>query len=647
MILIILKGVILRHAPRMTNSPQIPPTSRTGTILLGLAIALSLGVIFIPTFFTPEAQLMSGEWFVGGDTYMRVVRVREWLDAGSWYQNVSARSNAPYGETLHWTRPLDMALVALAAPFMPFVGLDKALYFAGFIVSPLMLGLTLWAFLWGTRRLLDARGQIILVVLLTFQPVTHYYFAAARPDHHSMILLCFAAVVAFLVRHAIDPEAESRTVTWAGVITALGIWVSVESLTIELYALLVLGMLWIFTGRAVWLDGLRRFTLAGAVTIALALMIERPPGEWLTSETFDRLSTVQAVLLALIALGVEAIKRSHGRLMGRLMGGRFKAGVIGRLTATLLAAGAAAMVMAALYPAFFKGPFSAAMDPRLNALWLSKVVEFQPLFGADQSMAVETIYLLGPLTWGIVWTFLVWRKPDSAPHIPALVAVLGLSMAIFAPLTMLQTRWGGYLGIAVIIPWTLLLVRLLDWRGGPIFGPTPGTPVLRTPLFLLVATGHILVSGAYLATGLEVEPPKVKQCEWRKLAPYLNSPQFANGEAQTFFNFIHTGPEILYRTKHRVVGTPYHRNARGLLDSYTVLGGTDMSESKAILQARQVDFVLLCVATVEERLLLDFPGETLLRRLVDAAPPKWLAEEPLPDGLNADFRFYRFVPHTP
>jgi len=232
--------------------------------LLAVAVVFSMAVIIVPTFFTPEAQLSTGDWFFGGDTYMRVVRVREWLAAGDWYQNVSARSNAPYGETLHWTRPLDMMLVALAAPFMPFVGLDKALYFAGFIVSPLMMGLTLWAFLWGTRRLLDARGQIILVVLLTFQPITHFYYAAARPDHHSIILLCFAAVMAFLIRHASTPEGNLRNVTWAGVITAVGIWVSVESLTIELYALLALGVMWILTGTPQWLNALSRFTVADA-----------------------------------------------------------------------------------------------------------------------------------------------------------------------------------------------------------------------------------------------------------------------------------------------------------------------------------------------------------------------------------------------
>lgn len=637
-IFIILNRQKLRHAAHMTNPSQNLPTRQIGTLILGIAVLVALGVDIIPTFFIPRAQLASGDWFVGGDTYMRIVRVREWLDAGAWHANFSPRSNAPFGETLHWTRPMDMVLVALAAPFIPFVGLNEALYFSGFMVSPFMFGVTLWALLWGTRRFLDIRGQIILVMLFTFQPVTHDYFVAARPDHHSMILLGFAAALSLLARHAIEPEAEKRTITWAGVIVALGTWVSVESLTIELLALLALGMSWIVTGRAVWLDALRRFTLAGAATLALALMVERPPAEWLASETYDSLSTVQVLLFTLIALGIEAIRRGHAQ---------FKDSFRVRLTAATLAAAVAAAVMLAVFPDFFKGPFGAAMDPRLEALWLSQVNEFRPLFGTERSTVVEITFLFGPMIWATIWAYTAWRDATRAPYIPTLIWVLGLSIAMFAPLTLMQIRWAAYMGVVVVIPWALLLIHVLDWRGGPAVGPAPGTPMLRAPLFLLIAIGHIVLGGTYLAMFEEKETDIPQECHWRDIAPYLNSPEFANGEPQTFLNFIHTGPEILYRTRHRVIGTPYHRNAQGILDTLTVLTGTDFDESRAILQNRKVDFVVLCVNSVEEKLMLEIPGDTLMRRLIEGISPAWLAPAPLPDGLKAYFRFYRFSPDTP
>ncbi len=663
MILIILKRTILSHAPRMTNasdphstrtsppSPDAPaPDARDGSALyLWLALVLAVGFAIVPTLFDIVTKYAGGEWFAGVDTYMRLVRVREWLGAEnwSWYETFSARSNAPFGEVLHWTRPLDMVLSVLAAPFIPFVGLERALYFAGFIVSPVMFALALWATLWATRPLLDARGRVIIVVLFVCQPNAYYYFVAARPDHHAMILLCFATVLAFLARHSTAPERETRTITWAGVITALGIWVSVESLSIELFALLALGLTWMITGKAVWLDALRRFSFAGALTLIAALMVERPPAEWLTSEVFDRLSTAQVALLVLIALGIEGIHRVEPRLRARL-----SAPVASRFVAGALAAAGAGAAMHVLFPAFFKGPFGASMDSRLEGLWLSKVSEFQPLFGTDQDTTVEMIFFFIPLIWLAVWAFRALRERAPAPHTPYLVGTFLLAAALFAPLTAIQARWGAYMGIALLIPWTLLLIQVLDWRGGPMVGnkdgSQEGTPILRTPLFLAVAVGHILIGYATMALSEDgTKTSEEKSCHWPKIAPFLNSEQFAGGKPQTFANFIHAGPLILYYTHHRVVGTPYHRNTQGLLDTFTMLSSANIDESRAVFEARKVDFLLLCADTAEEHVMLDFDGDGVLRRIVDDRAPDWLRKSPLPDGLDAEFRLYRYVPQTP
>src|SRR3546814_9831483 len=47
---------------------------------------------------------------LGPDSYMRMVRVNELAQGGGWFDDTIARANAPYGDTLHWTRPLDVLL---------------------------------------------------------------------------------------------------------------------------------------------------------------------------------------------------------------------------------------------------------------------------------------------------------------------------------------------------------------------------------------------------------------------------------------------------------------------------------------------------------------------------------------------------------
>ncbi len=59
---------------------------------------------------------------LGPDSYMRMVRVEALLDTGAWYDHRIERSNAPFGEELHWTRPFDLLLLAGAAPLAPLLG---------------------------------------------------------------------------------------------------------------------------------------------------------------------------------------------------------------------------------------------------------------------------------------------------------------------------------------------------------------------------------------------------------------------------------------------------------------------------------------------------------------------------------------------
>jgi len=619
----------------MNRSSPTPIYSTTVTrLVLGGAGFFALAIIALRVYVGSDVHPLAGEWFVGPDAYMRMVRVWEWWQGGSWYQSVSARSNWPDGEILHWTRPLDVTLLALASPLWPFVGLHKALFIAGVIVSPVMAALSMWVLVRGTRDLLDLRGQAMLMVLFAFQPITRAYFLAARPDHHGMILLAFCTVLALLLRYAHDPEARRSAPTWAGAAAAFGLWVSVESLTTELFALAALGLPWIVTGDQRWLLGLRRFALTGALVLALMMGVERPPGEWLSAEEYDRLSTVQAVLMALIALGIEFMWRTRVRA-GLTINARLG-------TAAVAGIGASAL-MALLFPDFFKGPFGAAMDPRLDAMWLGKIQELQPLISADWQSGVGAAQVLGPALWLGVWAGLRHRQRRTGAPFDETMLVLLLAGLLYLPLSMFQLRWGAYFGVTVSVAWAALFQRLLDWRGGPVIGPAPGTPILRVPAVLGLVTLHLFASAALSVLAPDASAKdQAKVCQWRDLAPLLRSEAFGGGAPRVILSHIHQGPEILYRTPHRVIGTPYHRNTNGILDVYTALTTTDAATAREIMTRRHVDFVILCADSAEERHVLKVQGDTMVRKLVTDTAPSWLTKVPLPNGLEAYFRIYRF-----
>lgn len=627
----------------MTNHLSAFSVSPVATrIILTVAGLIALAIIVIPVYVGNDARPITGEWFVGADTYMRIIRVHDWwqglLSDGGWYDSLSTRSNWPEGEILHWTRPLDILLIVLAAPFWPFVGFDKALFISGVIVSPVVSLLAMWALLYGTRALLDTRGQAILLVLFAFQPITRFYFLAARPDHHALILLSFTLTLAFMLRYGHAPDDQRNAPAWAGLATAFGIWVSVESLTTELYALAALGLPWLMTGDTRWLSGLRRFAFAGALALATMLLIEQPPSGWLSSEEFDRLSTVHVVLLALIALGIEIMWRGRMRSREHWQS---------RLGLCIGGALAAAFIMAALYPAFFKGPFGAAMDARLADLWLGKIQELQPLWVADWDTIIGAAHIVGPTLWLAVWAWQRHQTRSEGTKFDETMLILVLAGILYLPLTLYQVRWGAYLGVSVAIAWAVVLQRLLDWHGGPKVGPAPGTPILRVPVFVLVVLAHVIVGGLLALLKPESATDKAQVCKWRDLQPVLVSEAFGGGMPRTILSHIHQGPEIMYRTPHRVIGSPYHRNTEGILDNYNALATTNLDESYEIFFQREIDFVVLCVDSPEERHFLKIEGDTMIRKITEDEPPEWLQKMPLPNHLEEHFRVFEFFPKNP
>ena len=58
--------------------------------------------------------------------------------------------------------------------------------------------------------------------------------------------------------------------------------------------------------------------------------------------------------------------------------------------------------------------------------------------------------------------------------------------------------------------------------------------------------------------------------------------------------FMFDGPEIVYRSPHAVVATPYQRNTAGILDTYDFFAATDEAQAREIVDRRGIELVLLC-----------------------------------------------------
>lgn len=588
-----------------------------GTVLLVHGLWLALGA-------TP---VLSGG-LADPDSYARLVRVANLHDTGAWFDTGLPRANAPFGGSLHWTRPLDVILLALAGLLAPFSDFHSALFGAAAAVGPLLHLTTALTLAWAVMPVTGRGAAVLAGVLAGLQGGLLAYATAGHADHHILFALIAAWAVGLTLRLLTMAEPGGRRPAVLGLALAFGLWVGPEALVLAALCLGATALPWLF-GRPGWAAVNRRATLALAAGVGLALLIERGP-TGLAVVSYDRISVVDLTLAVLLAAFWFAAGRAGGAaLAGRMSTRRLGLGVGGLLIV--------AAVLRALFPDILRGPL-AGVDPALLPL-LADIREFAG--GGDPRRFL--IYLGGAL-FAVPWG--VWRLgrawPDERLRWPW--ALLAGGLALYLGLALVWVRHAIYADLFIAAVLADLVVhldravtdRLAGWRRVVVKVPALAA-VMIGPLALAVALDRAAPGAAGTA------PPGADACDIKGLARVLDAPPW-NDRRRVILASANHGPELLYRTPHAVTATLHHRNAAGILFNVEVLGGHDEAAARARLDTRRVDLILVCPAGDGGLYTRGDPGpDVLYRRLAAGRPPDWLAPVTLPPALAAGMRLYRVI----
>jgi hypothetical protein len=132
-------------------------------------------------------------------------------------------------------------------------------------------------------------------------------------------------------------------------------------------------------------------------------------------------------------------------------------------------------------------------------------------------------------------------------------------------------------------------------------------------------------------------------CDLLGIAAFLSRPQPFGDRSRIIATHVDYGPQLLYRTGHAVVGTPYHRNGDGILDIHRIFSAGENAESKRLLDARGVELVLFCPSPREEILYEPTTDRsTFYSRIRNGQVPDWLRPVRLPADIGG-FRLYEVV----
>ena len=607
-----------------------------GLVLVWLLVQLGLLLVHAP------AALDGG--LTGPDSYMRMVRVGELLQGEGWYDGTIARSNAPHGETLHWSRPFDLLLILLALPAAPLVGLSGGLTWAAVLVSPLLQLACAAALVWAAAPLLGRGLAGLAALIFLLQPALLYAFLPGRPDHHGFLLLIFALSLGWTLRAVSDPGSR-RAALAAGALGGLALWASLELAIALAVGILALALAWTVEGG----DARRRQNLAYAGglagVLAVALGVEGPASEVLTV-VYDKVSIVH-LCFALLLVGfwtVAALPARRG-LLDR---------PTPRLAFGLAGAAVAAACLHLLFPKVLGGPM-VDVHPGIRDIWLDRVTEMQPVFPDSAKGLEQFLTLFGSGLLGLAFLACTlagdphWARQRAR-------ATLALAIAVTLPLGLLHLRMAGFAALVLVIPLTELAGRLLHWSGG-IAALLPRA-LLRGLVLAGTVAGGLAAAQAVVprdergatepgTTVGEAAPSAGKACALPALAAHLTATQTETD--LTLLALLDHGPELLYRTPYSVVATPYHRNGAAIIDAHAAMTAGEPEAARQILEARGIDLVLLCPQPVEELFFSPRPGgaargRTLYARLLTDRPPAWLHPVALPPDLAAHFKLFAVGP---
>lgn len=575
-------------------------------------------------------QIVAKGNLADGDAYTRMVRIERLVDTGAWFDNTLPRAGAPAGVTIHWTRPLDAAVIALGLPLMPVLGVKTALYWAGAVVSPLMHLLAALALVWAATPFLGRAGALIAGALTATQFGILPFAIIGRADHHAVFGLTVFLTLGFMARAFIDPPGRrplhNFNALMTGVMLAFGFWMGPETI-------ILLGMVFAATGLA-WVAGeeaATRRNLFASLGLASGLMVmvlvEKGFGDFLLVE-YDRLSIVH-VTLALLLLAFWAGVGATHRVWRR-------AGAGWRMVFGVFGAAFVALVLRFLFAGLLLNPLT-DVDPVVLKIF-NAITEYGPIDDIPRFL-----FYVGSIVFAAPWVVRQAKINWTSRHRWTWL-VIAAALFVYTGLAVTWVRWSLYAGFIL----ALVIADLIVHADGAIDRrfTSPRRTVVKVAVILFIVIGPVLAGMAGLSiagasAGEDADKTAAgPRCAGRDLARFLNRPEWA-GRPRTIVASANFGAEILYRTNHKVVATVSHRNTAGVYDGYRIFSGKDEAAVLEILRRRKADLLVLCPESSHDGYFLTAGKDgTFYQRLVSGDFPDWVREVPLPGKTAEGFRLF-------
>jgi len=549
-----------------------------------LAIALGFGLLMVVSLLVVSA--VSGLFSAGAmdaDNAMRLVEIQDYLGGQNWFDVSQARLGPDGGTAMHWSRLVDLPVLAITSLLDIFLPSEAALHWATVVWPPISVLLLVWALVTGARFLGGRETLVFTCIIAATILFRHQNFLSGSIDHHNLQLGFLALSLAF----SIDPQRRPTSLAIAGAALASSVAIGAEVYPFVAVICAFHALDWALAGRVAQ-RGAMAFGVSFAAMTAVFFAASVAPENY-GAVYCDALSlaTVSVALLGGVGLALAAVGLSGRSLPWRLAA----LGLIGLGCGLLLAWQA---------PQCLANPLD-GLPPIVRTLWLEKVDEARPLFAARPNAWQEIPYMTGiTLVAAIVSLFQIELGINRRAHVLFL-----LLLVLDIVLTLQQVRFYAFGHIFAILP-------LGAWVAG-LFAGKPDGRERGVGYLLALAVSVPLVWGAPGLFLKSASGSGVTVADAACASPDMLSVLDAQPEGLVLA-VADAAPDILRFTGQRALHGHYHRNAAGIEMALRIFIAPPEAAAD-LMRANGVTYVLACPSQGEWQMLAEGDPQGLAARL--------------------------------
>lgn len=569
---------------------------------------------------TENIQLMLNGELINPDSYMRLVRIQEALNNGFWFANVVTRNESGLGTLIYWSHFVDGFILILRLPLLCFMSSAEALFWAGALSGPILLGLLGMACAWAVTPWLNKQWSMLVAVVVAISVPLLNYGQIGVATHHLMIVIWVVLGWGLVARSYLDISPIYGL--FAGITAGLAIWVSPEATP---YCLLGFGGILFLnmleehlsaTQSAVYMS-LSGASIASALygigfllTIAFAFKID-PPYQGLFSPELDRVSITflaLAFFMFVASLVPALLCKLHCPRINRLFFIPCSAllGLVGWLY---------------LFPAYLRG---------LNGLMSPE--EASAFFITTEMAPINTVELFLYFGFTGLLSFLVitWLALTQAKlRLRWAMSYLGFGSLVCVCFAFWHVRFAIYSAAISAMTLGVLLTRLSD--RGELKTQNQRVVIIFVYLILPVLLGYsykavVNANGGANNHSSAFSSNTPLNCSLKDAVRVIKP----LGDVVVLAD-ANIGPALLYKTQAKIVGSFYHAGIKGYMRLNAAWASTYSHGVPSVVLATKAKYILMCPMHRPNLFLAlegntpEIPSSSLWEQLNSGRVPTWLS----------------------